>query len=58
MEENKSTISSEDLWTIFTSCPLEKGSIVVYHEYVLAKEREKSLKKEQNNKINQNDFQM
>ena len=41
MEENKTPISSEDLWTIFTSCPLEKGSIEVYHEFTLAREREK-----------------
>ena len=41
MEYNE-RISSEDLWTIFTSCPLEKGKIEVYIEYCKAKEREKN----------------
>lgn len=58
MEESRTPISSEDLWIIFTSCPLEKGSPSVYHEYVLAKEREKSLKNKQIKNSSQNDFEM
>ena len=33
-------ITSADLWTIFTSCPIEKGSPEVYSEYCRAKEKD------------------
>ena len=40
--EYSEQISSEDLWIIFTSCPLEKGKVEVYNEYCKAKVREKN----------------
>lgn len=38
-------ITSADLWTIFTSCPIEKGSPEVYSEYCRAKEKESKKNK-------------
>lgn len=39
-------ISSADLWTIFTRCPIERGSVNVYTDYCRAKKREQAAIKE------------
>ena len=51
MENLNNRISSDDLWTIFTTCPIERGKIDVYCEYVKAKEREKIVQSNKNKEV-------
>ena len=49
-EQTVGSITSADYWTIFTSCPIEKGSPIIYSMYCRAKEKEakknKSIQKD------------
>ena len=46
-EQTVGSITSADYWTIFTSCPIEKGSPIIYSMYCRTKEAEQRASKAQ-----------